>query len=169
MLSRGHRDFPFVFFGLPVLKLFVGNTFNLTENFGYRNFLCMRTENHVLQSKFFVSEYEKKSWEPLLKFRMFGISKTILHITVFLQFFCLTVPKNFLRNHLMFQKFSNVRYRKSLCIRTENQEFQSKFFVSKNFRLGTLRYMRKVRLSKKFMPKRMISFFSVEFFRVYCL
>ena len=133
MLSRGHRDFPFVFFGLPVLKLFVGNTFNLTENFGYRNFLCMRTENHVLQSKFFVSEYKKNSWEPLLKFRMFGISKTILHITVFLQFFCLTVPKNFLRNHLMFQKVSNVRFGKALCIRTENQEFQSKFFCLQKF------------------------------------
>ena len=25
--------------------------------------------------------------------------------------FCLTVPKNFVRNHLMFQKFSKVRYR----------------------------------------------------------
>ena len=34
-------------FGLPVLKIFVGNPFNLTENFGYRNFLCMKTENHV--------------------------------------------------------------------------------------------------------------------------
>ena len=54
----------------------MGNTFNLTENFGYRIFLCIRTENHVLQSKFFVSEYEKKSWEPLLSFRMFEISKT---------------------------------------------------------------------------------------------
>ena len=76
MLSRGHRDFPLIFFGLPVLKHFVGNTFNLTENFGYRIFLCMRTENHVLQSKFFVSEYEKKSWELLLSFRMFENSKT---------------------------------------------------------------------------------------------
>ena len=38
MLSRGRRDFPLVFFGLPVLKKFVGNTFNLPENFGYRIF-----------------------------------------------------------------------------------------------------------------------------------
>ena len=38
----------------------------------------MRTENLVLQSKFFVSEYEKKSWEPHLSFRMFGISKTFV-------------------------------------------------------------------------------------------
>ena len=32
-----------------------------------------------------------------------------------------------------------------------------------NFRWGTLRYIRKVRLSKKFMPKRVISLYSVEF------
>ena len=32
------------------------------------------------------------------------------------------------------------------------------------FRCGTLRYIRKVRLSKNFMPKRVISIFSVEFF-----
>ena len=137
MLSRGHCDFPLVFFGLPVLKNFVGNTFNLTESFGYRIFLSMRTQNHVLQSKFFVTEYEKKSWEPLLSFRMFGISKTFfLHITVFLPISCLTVPKNFVRNQLMFQKVSKVRYRKALCIRKEYQEFQSKFFCLQKFSSG---------------------------------
>ena len=102
------------FFGLPVLKHFVGITFNLTENFGYRIFLCMRTENHVLQSKIFVAQYAKIYWEPILSFRVLGISETFMHITVFLQFFCLTVPKNFVRNNLMFQKVSNVRYRKDL-------------------------------------------------------
>ena len=35
---------------------------------------------------------------------------------------------------------------------------------AEKFRCGTLRYIRKVRLSKNFMPKRMISIFSVEFF-----
>ena len=34
---------------------------------------------------------------------------------------------------------------------------------AEKFRWGTLRYMRKVRLSKNFMPKRVISLFSVEF------
>ena len=34
---------------------------------------------------------------------------------------------------------------------------------AENFRWGTLRYIRKVRLSKNFMPKRVISLFSVEF------
>ena len=90
MLSRGHRDFPLVFFGLPVLKHFVGNTFNLTGNFGHRFFLCMRTENHVLQSKVFVAQYAKISWEPLLIFRILGISETFMRITVFLRVFFLS-------------------------------------------------------------------------------
>ena len=34
---------------------------------------------------------------------------------------------------------------------------------AENFLWGTLRYIRKVRLSKNFMPKRVISLFSVEF------
>ena len=35
---------------------------------------------------------------------------------------------------------------------------------AEGFRCGTLRYIRKVRLSKNFMPKRLISLFSVNFF-----
>ena len=35
---------------------------------------------------------------------------------------------------------------------------------AKRFRWGTLRYTRKVRLSKNFMPKRLISLFSVELY-----
>ena len=59
-----------------------------------------------------------------------------MHITVFIRFFCLTVPKNFVRNHLMFPKVSNVRYRKSVCIGTEYNGFPSKYFhlrVPKDF------------------------------------
>ena len=55
----GYRDSPLIFFGLTVLKIFVGNAFNLSKIFGNRNFICMRTENHVLQSNFFVSQYQK--------------------------------------------------------------------------------------------------------------
>ena len=132
MLSRGVSRFSVDFFGLTVLKNFVGNAFNLPEIFGYRIFLCMRTENHVLQSKIFVSQYAKISWERHLRFKMFGISETFLHITVFLRFFCLTVAKNFVRNHLMFQKVSNVRYRKTLCKRTEYHHFSSRNFLSQS-------------------------------------
>ena len=53
LLSRGYRDSALIFFGLTVLKNFVGNAFNLPESFEYRNFLCMGTENHVFLPKFF--------------------------------------------------------------------------------------------------------------------
>ena len=45
--------------------------------------------------------------------------------------------------------------------------FSVEIFLSEgaeNFRWGTLRYTRKVRLSKNFMPKRLISLFSVELY-----
>ena len=167
MLSSRVSRFSFHFFDLTVLKNFVRNPFKLPEIFGYRIFLCMRTENHVPPSKFCVSQYAKNSWERLLRFKMFGISETFLNFTFFLRFFCLTVAKNFVRNHLMFQTVSNVRYRKNLCKRTEYHDLQSKIFclrVPKDFRCGKLRCIRKVRLSKKFMPKRVISLFSVDFF-----
>ena len=134
--------------------------------FGYRIFLCMRTENQVLHSKFFVSQYAKKSWERLLRFKMFRISETFLHITVFLQFF-LSHSSGKLR-----EEPSNVSdsfkcqvskkpMQKNGISRLSVENFQSQ--SAKKFRWGTLRYIRKVRLSKNFMPKRVISLFSVEF------
>ena len=87
MLSSGVSRFSFDFFGLTVLKNFVGNDFNLPEIFGYRNSPCLRTENPGLQSKNFVSQFAKKSWEPLLSFRKRGFSETFMRITVFLGFF----------------------------------------------------------------------------------
>ena len=128
MLSSGVSRFSFDFFGLKVLENFVRNPFERSEIFGYRIFLCKRTENHVLHSKFFVSQYAKNSWERLLRFKMFEISETFLNFTFFVRFFYLTVAKNFVRNHLMFQTFSNVRYRKNLCKRTEYHELKSKIF-----------------------------------------
>ena len=166
MLSSGVSRFSFDFFGLTVLKSFVRNPFKRPEIFGYRVFLCMRTENHVLHSKSFVSQYAKVSWERLLRFKFFGISETFLRITVFLQFFCRTVAKNFVRIHLMFQKVSNVRYRKKLMLKNGISRLSVENFLSQSaekFRWGTLCYIRKVRLSKNFMPKRVMSLFSVEF------
>ena len=167
MLSRGVSRFSIDFLGLTALTICVGNHSNVPEKFGFRNFQCMRTENHVLQTNFIVSEYAKNSWEPLLSFRLFGISKTFMHITVFLQFFCLTVPKNFVRNQLMFQKVSNVRYWKNLCNWTECHGFPSKIFhlrVPKDFVVEHFGISEKFGYRKKFMPKRLISLFSVDFF-----
>ena len=126
----------------------------------------MRTENQILQSKIFVSEYAEMSWEPLLSFRILGIWETFMRITVFLQFFCLTVPKNFMRNHLMFQKVSKLRYRKKNWNKNGKSRFSVENFLAQTaerFRCGTIRYIRKVQLSKNFMPKRVISLFSIKY------
>ena len=129
MQSSGVSRFSFDFFDITLLRNFERNPFKLPEKFGYRNFLCMRTENHVLPSKFFVSQYAKNSWERLLRFKMFGISETFFAYHGFPSiFFCLTVAKNFVKNHLMFQTLSEVRFRKNLCKRTEKHDFQSKIF-----------------------------------------
>ena len=113
MLSRGRRDFPLVLFGLPVLENFVGNPFNLTENFGYRNFLCMRTENHVFLPKFLCLTIPKKFVVSTFKFQDICDLENFLSNLEFPLYFCLTVPKNFVRNHLVFQKVSNVKYQKN--------------------------------------------------------
>ena len=166
MLSGVVSPFSVDCFGLTELTICAGNLFNLPEKFGYRKFLFLRTENHVLQSKFFVSQYAKKPWEPLLSFRRFGISETFTHFTAFLLFLSHST-KNFLRNHLIFQKVSKVRYRRFFVNKNGISIFSVGKFLAqsaKRFRCGTLRYMRKVRLFKNFMPMRLISLFSVEFF-----
>ena len=153
-------------FGLTELTICAGNLFNLPEKFGYRKFLCLRTENHVLQSKFFVSQYAKKPWEPLLSFRRFGILETFTQFTVFLLFFVSQYEK-------LLEEPSNISesFDSEVSKNFMNKNGISLFSVgnflaqsAKKFRCGTLRYMRKVRLSKKFKPMRLISLFSVEFF-----
>ena len=75
MLRGGNRDFPLVPFGLPVLENFVGNPFvgNLTENFGYRNVLCMRTENHVFLPNLLCLTIPKKFVVTTSKFQIIWI------------------------------------------------------------------------------------------------
>ena len=60
MLSRGLSRFSVDFFDLIVLKIFVGNAFNLPESFGYRNFQWMGTENHVFLPKILCLTIPKK-------------------------------------------------------------------------------------------------------------
>ena len=82
MLSGVVSRFSVDCFGLTVLTICADNLFDIPDKFGYRKFLCLRTENHVLQSKLFVSQYAKKLWEPLLIFRRYAISETFTHFTV---------------------------------------------------------------------------------------
>ena len=168
MLKRGgSRNFPVFFFGITVLTNCVVNPFNPPEKFGYRNFLCMRTENHVLQSNFFVPQYAKISREPLLSFRIFGISETFMHIAVFLQFFLSHSTEKVLGEPSKVSERFKCQVSKSFMQKNGISRFSVENFLAQSaegFRCGTLRYIRKVRLSKDFMPKRLISLSSVDFF-----
>ena len=66
----GYRESPLIFFGLTVLKNFVRNPFNRRETFGYRNFLCMKTENHVFLPKFLCLTKPKKFVVTTSKFQI---------------------------------------------------------------------------------------------------
>ena len=142
LCSVGVSRFSVDFFGLTVLKNFVGNPFNLPEIFGFRNFLCMRTENHVLQSKIFVAQYAKIYWEPILSFRILGISETFIRITVFLRFFLSHSTEKFR------EELSNVskRIKCQVSKKLMHKNGISRFFVenfssqgAERFRCGTLR------------------------------
>ena len=167
MFSRGVSRFSVDFFGLTVLKNFVGNDFNLPEILGYRNFPSLRTENHVLQSKKFVSQFAKKSWEPLLSFRKLGISETFIRITVFLRYFLSHSTKKLREEPSNVSKSLKCEVTKKILNENGILRFSVENFLAQSadkFRCGTLRYIRKIRLSKNFMPKRVISLLSVEFF-----
>ena len=128
MLSSGVSRFSFDFFGLTFLKNFVRNPSNLPEIFGYRNFLCMRTENLVFPPKFLCLTVRKNFLGTTSKIQKDWDLGNFFAYHGFPSLFCLTVAKNFVRDHLMFQTVSNVRYRKNLCKRTEYHDFRSKFF-----------------------------------------
>ena len=167
MLSRGQRNFPSFFLASQYWKT-SWVTHSALQNISViETFYAWERKIKFFCRIILVSQYRRNWWWPLLSFRLFGISKTFMHITVFFRFFCLTVPKNFVRNHLMFQKVPNVKFRKKLWVRTEYHDFPSKIFLAQSpekIRWGTLRNIGKVRLSKNFMIKRLITLFSVDFF-----
>ena len=110
---------------------------------------------------------QKKSWWPLLSFRFFGISKTLCHILIFRQIFwshstekLREEPSNFSESFKF--EVSKKFMRKNRIPRLSVENFLSQ--SAGNFRWGTLRYIRKVRLSKNFMTNRLKTLFSVEFF-----
>ena len=127
MLRGGHRDFPLVLFGLSVLENFVGNPFNLPETFGFRN-MHENGKSRSSVEKFCLTIREKFPGTTANFQNFWDIGNFHAHHGFPSMFFCLTVPKNFVRNLLMFQKVSNFRYRKNLCIRTEYHGFSSKIF-----------------------------------------
>ena len=77
--------------------------------------------------------------------------------------FCLTVPKNFVREQ--FGVSDNFGYRNFFCVRRGISRFSLEIFLShstEKTRGGTLQCFRKFRVSKNFMHKKGISLFSVE-------
>ena len=172
ILSRGVLRFSVDFFGLTVPKIFVVNAFNLPEIFGYRNFLCMRTENHVLQSKNFVSQYAKKSWEPLLSSRIFGISETFLRITVFLGFFLSHITEKLSEEPSNVSQSFKCEVSKKNWMRTEYHDFPSKIFrlrVLNDFVVEHFGISEKFGYRKISYLRGWYHFFPLIFFHVYCL
>ena len=147
----------------------MGNPFSFTQYFGYRNFLCMRTENQVFLPNILCLTIQKKS---LLSFRFFGISKTLCHILIFRQIFSSHSTEKLRQDPSNVSKSSKCEVSKKIVSKSGISRFSVENFLAQSaegIRCETLRYIRKVRLSKKFMPKRLISLFSVEFMHVYCL
>ena len=166
MLSSGVSPFSFVFFWPHRPEKFRAEPLQTSVNNRVSNFSMHENGKSRLQSKIFVSQYAKNSWERLLRFKMFRISETFLHITVSLPF-SLSHSIEKLR-----QEPSNVsdnfksQVSKKKFIKNGISRFSVENFLAQSaerFRCGTLRYIRKVRLAKNFMPNRMISLFSVEF------
>ena len=85
---------------------------------------------------------------------------------LFVQFFCLTVPKNFIGEH--FGVSENFGYRKIFCIREGGGYHVSRRKLlshsTEKFCWGTLRCFRKFRVSQIFMHKKGISLNSSEKF-----
>ena len=97
---------------------------------------------------------------------MFGISGTFLHITVFLRFFLSHSSEKLREEPSNVSDTFKSQVSKKLMQKYRKARLSVENFLSQSaekFRWGTLRYIRKVRLSKNFMLKRVISLFSVEF------
>ena len=141
-----------IFFGLTVLKNFVGNAFNLPELFGYRNFLCMRTKNQPLQSNFFVPQYAKISRKPLLSFRNFGISKTFMHITVSFDFFLSHSTEKFLEEPSKVSERFKCQVSKSFMQKNGISRFSVEIFLSRcrKISLGNTSVYQKSSANEKF-------------------
>ena len=165
MLSSGVSRFHFDFFGLTVLKNFVRNPFKLPEIFGYRNFLCMRRKSR--------SSFEIFGLTVRKKF--LGTTSKIQNVWDLGNFFAyhgfpsifLSHSSEKLREERSFVSDTfKCQVSKKLMQKNGISRHSVAIFLTQSaekFRWGTLRYIRKVRLSKNFMPNWVISLFSVEF------
>ena len=106
------------FFLCPSAEKFRRGTLQCVTSFGYRKTLRFRELCHYLVSKFFFSHIAKKLRQGTrLCFRNFRVSKNFMpergKSWFSIEFFCLTVPKNFVGEPFFSQNFW---CRKYLCL-----------------------------------------------------
>ena len=90
-----------------------------------------------------------------------------MRITVFLRFFLSHSTEKFREEPSNVSKSFKCEVSKKILNKNGISRFSFENFSAQSaerFRCGTLRYVRSNRLSKNFMPRRVISLFSVEFF-----
>ena len=90
-----------------------------------------------------------------------------MRITVFLRFFLSHSTEKLREEPTNVSKTFKCEVSKKILNENRLSRFSVENFLAQSaerFRCGTLRYIRIVRLSKNFMPKSVISLFSVEFF-----
>ena len=106
----GNHVFPSKIFGLTVPKNFVGEDFGVSENFGYRKFLCIRERGGItfLRRKLLSHRTEKLRWGTVRCFRKFRVSQIFMHTKGIslnsLKNFCHTVPIKFAGEHFCVSK-----------------------------------------------------------------
>ena len=140
------------FFGLPVLKNLMGNPVSLTQYFVIETFYAWERKIKFFCRIFFVLQHRKSSWWPLLSFRLFGISKTFCHIMIFRQIFWSHSTEKLREEPSNVSESFKCQVSKKFMQLNGMSRFSVEYFPSQSaegFRCGTLRYIRKVRLSKK--------------------
>ena len=168
----GASRFSIGFFGLPVLKIFVGNHFNLTGNFGYRNFLCMRTEKLVSPPKFLCLTIPKKFVVTTSKFQIIWDLENSLSYHDF--------PSKFLSHNTekLREEPSSVSeiFKREVTKKVMNKNGISQISVesflsegAENFRWGTLRIPEKFGYRRISCLRGWYHFSPMNFFHLGCL
>ena len=151
-MEGGFTFFRRIFFCLTVQKNFVGEPFDVSENFVYRknimdrkgvgvgyrkfrvsiSFMRKKVISIFSVETFFVSKCQKNSWETSQCFRHIRVSKNFMHkkgVSLFsVEIFCLRVPKKFVGEPFCVSK--KFWYRKFSCIGEEDITVLSKKVLS---------------------------------------
>ena len=165
--SVGAAHFSVGFSGLPILKKIVGNPFSLRPYFGYRNFLCMRTENQVFLPIILCLTIPKKFVVTTSEFQIIWDLENFHAYHGFLSIFLSHSTEKLREEPSIVSKSFKCEVTKKILNENGISRFSVENFLARSverFRCGTLRYITKGRLTKNFMPKSVITLFSVDFF-----